>query len=300
MKILFFGLGSIGQRHLRLIQQHFPNMETWAHRTHLGQNSFEDPDIGLVFDWNGIDYLNPDIAFICNPPYLHISTAIKCAKRGMHLFIEKPIGHNTDGLDTLLKICDQKGLTAYVAYPLRFHPTFQHLQAIVENNTPLHARIICTSYLPGWRPGRNHLESYSAIENMGGGALLDVSHEIYYAEWLFGPVFEIQGTRGRVADNITIDTDDFCDLTIVHDGGFVSHVYISLLSKKLRRHCTIECREGRFKDYFNFEPAVSEKMFVDQLHHFFNNIDNPELAGNLAECAPLFRQIIKFRQEGLR
>ena len=37
-----------------------------------------------------------------------------------------------------------------------------------------------------WRPKQDYHTSYSAYKNKGGGVLLDLSHELDYATWIFG------------------------------------------------------------------------------------------------------------------
>ena len=51
----------------------------------------------------------PDVAFICNPSSLHISTAIHSAKAGCHLFIEKPLATEINNLELLEELLEIRG-----------------------------------------------------------------------------------------------------------------------------------------------------------------------------------------------
>ena len=64
----------------------------------------------------------PDAALICNPNSLHIPVAVAAAEAGCHLFIEKPLSHNLDGVDELLRIVKDRNVAGLVAFQLRFHP----------------------------------------------------------------------------------------------------------------------------------------------------------------------------------
>ncbi len=46
-------------------------------------------------------------------------------------------------------------------------------------------------YLPDWRPWQNYRESYSARQELGGGIILDGSHELDYICWLLGRPTEV-------------------------------------------------------------------------------------------------------------
>ena len=201
VRILILGLGSIGRRHATLLRQHFSHeVELVSMRTHMGQE-LNDLGIPEISGWDEISAQSLDVALIANPTNMHIDTAIRCAERGLHLFIEKPIDCRLDGLDHLLRIVAERRLTAYVAYPMRFHPVVRELKSRLVGRKILHANMVCASFLPGWRPNQDHLKGYSASWARGGGVFLDMSHEIDMAEYLFGPVTEhrrdVGPRRGR-------------------------------------------------------------------------------------------------------
>ena len=101
LKIVIFGLGSIGKRHARIIQDNF-NHEIYAFRSRKDgpKNEFGFPEI---YSFEELDLIKPDLALITNPTDSHLRYAQECAKRGMHLFIEKPLSSTNDGLD---QFCD--------------------------------------------------------------------------------------------------------------------------------------------------------------------------------------------------
>ena len=155
MKIIFFGLGSIGLRHAVLLQKHFKH-DLYAFRSGKKDRGNE---LGIpeVLDWDALDQLNPDVAFITNPTSMHVSTVRTCLEKGMKIFLEKPIGRDLTGLDDLTRYVKRKRCVSYVAYVLRFHPVLKKLQKIIEENDVMHMRVITTSYLPTWRKNaRNH------------------------------------------------------------------------------------------------------------------------------------------------
>lgn len=106
MKIVFFGLGSIGKRHAKIILSNY-QYDLYAFRSGV---SDQKNYLGVkeLYSWDEVSKLKPDIVFITNPTLLHIETAIMCAKLGCKLFIEKPIDKDFNNLDKLLKIVKDK------------------------------------------------------------------------------------------------------------------------------------------------------------------------------------------------
>lgn len=108
MKILICGLGSIGKRHAsNLLYLKKENLIFFRERNlDLNDNKLTKKKsfTSLAKALNE----NPDVAFICNTTSKHIDTAIECAKKGCHLFIEKPLSNNLKKLKTLESIVKKK------------------------------------------------------------------------------------------------------------------------------------------------------------------------------------------------
>jgi len=297
MRIIFFGLGSIGQRHAKLICTYYPDFELYAFRTEKGQQELS-VDLATSITpvgWEDIEEIKPDVAFICNPTFLHVPTAIRCAELGMHLFIEKPISHNTEGLERLIGLVSCKNLTAYVAYPLRHHPKTKSLGIELWGKKILHARFVCTSYLPWWRPGADHTKCYSAHRDQGGGPLLDMSHQLDLAVHLFGPIKGIEGKWGRAA-NVTVDADDYADLIITHKSGMVSNIHINFFSKRAQDYVEVETEDIVARADFT-DPELMNEAYVNQLRYFFE-FGSPKMDNNLLEASWLFRTIVDLMKGG--
>lgn len=307
MKIVFFGLGSIGHRHAEILLKNYAH-ELLAFRSDEG---FTKNTLGIkeLHFWKEVEDLKPDVVFITNPTSLHIEAAIKCAKIGCKLFMEKPIGKDLNGLDKLLKIIKDKKIVSYVGYNLRFHPVIIRLKKYLEDQKPLHTRVVCTSFLPAWRQNRNHLRSYSANANMGGGVILDLSHELDYTAYLLNGIKRIKGNYEK-RSNVTVDAEDYTDLLVDTQMSPVN-IHINFLSHLRQRYVQIDFDKltvigdiinVEIKEYNNEILNNSYKLKYDkgqeyaaQIKYFFDNINNPNMMNNLVEAADLFREIIAFK-----
>ena len=307
MKIIFFGLGSIGQRHAKILLDNYDH-EIFAFRTKKGQYK---PELSIkdIFSWDDVEKLKPDIAFITNPTSLHIETTLNCARNGYRLFIEKPIDSKKEGLVELLKVVKDKRLPSYVAYNLRFHPVINKLKEYINQYDFLHMRVLCTSFLPDWRPGQDHKKSYSSNSKLGGGVLLDLSHDIDYVDYLLGGISKIDGRYGREGD-ITVDSDDYADILVESPKG-MSNIHMNFFSHVTMRKIHIDFKElsivgdinkGIIEEYKRnkmlnvFKYEVDRNFtYINQLRYFFDHIDDCNMMNNLNDAANIFNKVIDFK-----
>lgn len=309
MKIIFFGLGSIGQRHAQILLKNYNHM-LYAFRSGINESP-NSLGIKELHSWDEVKKLSPDIAFITNPTNLHIETAIKCAEINCKLFIEKPIGKDLEGLDKLLQIVKEKNLTTYVAYNLRFSPVIIKLKEYIAKHKILHVRAVCTSFLPNWHPQTNYLKSYSANAEMGGGVILDLSHEIDYISFLLGPIKKIQGNYSK-RGNTTVDVEDYADI-LIDTNISPANIHINFLSQLRQRYIQLDFEDltimadlinVEIKEYVNEELRQSFKLdykkgqeYIEQIKYFFDNIKNPKMKNNLIEASDLYKKIISFKNQ---
>ena len=308
MKIVFFGLGSIGQRHGRMLQE-MSRHELYAFRS--GTNRKGNPlNIPEVYDWKSLAALKPDIAFITNPTALHLKTAVRCARAGMHLFIEKPLDASLKDLPVLLKEIRRRRIVTYVAYVLRFHPVIRRLKQYLRTGRFCHMRVTTTSYLPTWQPRSGHRERYTARQELGGGVIYDLSHELDYVKDLLGGIRSLKGQFDR-RSNVTVDTEDYADILVDTPRGpanvhinFMSHfrqriIQIDFQDKfvvgDLNNFTVTEYRKGKQVRRQKF-PGELKDCFKAQLKYFFRNLRNPAMMNWAGEAAELVKVMNAFKR----
>ncbi len=66
------------------------------------------------YDVRAFTYLNdaleqePTVTFVCNPTSLHVKAALAAVRAGSHLFVEKPLSHNLDEVQTLISAAESQ------------------------------------------------------------------------------------------------------------------------------------------------------------------------------------------------
>lgn len=313
LKLLFFGLGSIGKRHAAILNKKF-DVELYAFRSKTGQKQ-HDLSIHEFSTLEEAFSIKPDIAFITNPTYLHVPTALECARRNISLFIEKPLSHSLDQLDKLGNEIKKQKLFTYIAYNMRFHPVLNYLKKVVSTGEqPIYFRIICSSYLPKWRPKQNYEHSYSAQKNYGGGVILDLSHEFDYIVWLFDELKKITGYCRKIS-NLQINCEDLTEAQITcaqNLHGTLHLDYFSVYNERkiqlyyntkyiegdLLKNTVTTIKKNKKPQIIKYENSPDD-MYVKQLQYFFEqyNKKNLQNMNNFSEALKTFRKIMEFKKK---
>ena len=127
----------------------------------------------------------------------------------------------------------------FVGYNLRFHPIIQYLKKNLKNKKIYFASIICSSYLPHWRKKKNYMKSVSAQKKLGGGALLELSHELDYIDHIFGENSLTYSYNKKLSD-LKINVDDFLCLNAISSKKVFINLLINFFSRINRREIHIE------------------------------------------------------------
>jgi predicted dehydrogenase len=243
-RILIVGLGSIGKRHARVLKQLRPECEIIALR-HKGIPDI--PESGIDHYVSNIDdalQLNPQLAVIANPASHHVATAMPLAEAGVHLLVEKPISSMAGDVPALIEICRRRNIILMAAYNMRFLPSMQRFRQLVQERRVGHVlsvRAEVGQYLPSWRPGTDYRANVSAQAALGGGALLELSHEIDFLRWIFGEIDWVNAALLRQS-TLEIDVEDTVHLILgfhasTDHGPLVASLDIDFVRHDTARSC---------------------------------------------------------------
>jgi len=243
VRALFVGLGSVGQRHLQNLRRLRPDAEIHALRAGAEHGRViedgrcrevdsvaEHYGIGVTRDLDVARSLRPDVTWVTNPSSLHVGTARAFADLGSHLFIEKPLSDRLDGLDELEAAVAARGLTTMVGYQTRFHPLYRWVRERVHERRDrvIAAAFEWNTYLPAHHPYEDYAEGYAAREDLGGGVILCLIHEIDLITDLFGPPHKLLAVGGKLSDLRMTAEDTVMSTWSYREGGRRFPVQLSL------------------------------------------------------------------------
>ena len=238
-RILIIGIGSIGKRHLRLARKLVPDADIRVLR-HQVTHEVPEYSNGYFSSIEESIAFAPQMAVISSPAPFHIPAAQALAEVGVHLLIEKPLSNSLNGVMQLLKTCQQRGTVLLTGYNLRFLPSLQCFRNLLDESVigkVFSVRCEVGQHLSSWRPDEDYRQGVSARHELGGGALLELSHELDYMRWIFGEVGWVKATVSRQS-SLEIDVEDTAHLTL----GFVAktdgHQLIGTVNLDFIRHDT--------------------------------------------------------------
>lgn len=308
MKVLIVGLGSIGQRHLRNLRHIFgAEIDVSAYRS-IGRNIKISDDMTAQTDADLEDSYNikiytdyadalgqkPDTVIVANPTRLHLPTALEAAKQGCHFFIEKPISDGIDGISELQAIVKEKKLITLIGYQLRFHPCLELIRKLLDEGRigqVINVHCEFGEYLPGAHPYEDYRTGYAARKDLGGGALLSLSHELDYLQWLFGMPDKLFALGGKLS-GLEMDVDDTDSILMENkvNGKRVSiYIHLDFIQRPASRNCSIIGEEGKiFWDYYsnnvNLYTVVKKEWDVFNFSDFGRNNEFVEEIKYFIEC----------------
>ena len=294
-KILIISLGSIGRRHLKIIKKLRPEIKVNILRRKIQLNQFDEEEQLIEKTFTNLKEAlkdGPDAVIIASPAKLHIEQSLEILKANIPLLIEKPISDNLKSCFKLKELSKKNKSLITVGYVLRYSKSINEFKKIINENhigKNLYAEIKCASYLPKWRKNKDYRESVSAKSSLGGGALLELSHEINYANWLFGPFKNLKSIYTNT-NQLEIDVEDIAKIIAINNNNFLLHIHLDFCSNSNERYCKLFGTLGYINLDLNkqlitiknnntdklIKIKVDEQfndMYINQINHFLDCVE---------------------------
>ena len=162
-----------------------------------------------------------DVAIIGSPSGLHADQGIQCARRGLHVLVEKPIDVNVQKADELIAECKNKGVKLAVCFQDRFAKDSVRLKHLIERGG-VGKLILISARVKWYRPpeyySNSHWRGQLALD--GGGALMNQGvHTVDLLLWLFGDVKRVYAKALTALHNI--ESEDTLVATIEFANGAI-------------------------------------------------------------------------------
>jgi len=310
VRVLFIGLGGIGQRHLRNLRalrgdgdevlayrvRRLSHVVTPTLQSDAGRDVEKEYGVTVFDDLDAALARRPQAAFICNPSSLHVPVALECLRAGCDLFLEKPVASSLDGVAELIGEAERRKAVVMVGYQLRFHPCFLALAESLNAGrigNLLAVRATVGEFLPGWHPYEDYRTMYAARADLGGGVIVSQIHEFDYLFALFGApqrVFALGGHWSR----LEIDVEDVASVLMefrTNGRPLPVHLQQDYLQRPASRNCEVVGdrgklimdlpslslahydEEGTLASLRKWENFDRNQLFLGELGHFLECVE---------------------------
>jgi len=251
---LIIGCGSIGERHLYNLKKiGIKKIAVFDTDKKKLKSISQKYHVEKFANINSALSIKPDFAFICTYPMSHLRIANLCVKNETHLFIEKPISSDLNGVSSMLKKAESKKLKIAIGYNTRFEKGLIFLKNCLkrQNIQPLAVSCQFGNHIKFWRPGTDYKKHY--ILQKGSGIILDDSHEIDYIRWLFDDEVKSVFCQIKKSKSLNAKSDSLALIQLKFRSGLIANLTIDYLRPDYERNCHIIGEFGDFK--WKFSPG---------------------------------------------
>jgi UDP-N-acetyl-2-amino-2-deoxyglucuronate dehydrogenase len=168
-----------------------------------------------------------DIVSVCTPSGSHLDVALKAARAGKHLIVEKPIEITVERAEQIISEAKENGVKLTGIFPYRFLTGVNEVKKAIEDGR-LGNIILANAYIKWYRD-----EDYYQSSNWkgtfimdGGGALMNQGiHSVDLLQYLAGDVKQVFAWTRTLSHDI--ETEDTVVAALEFKNGFLGSIEAS-------------------------------------------------------------------------
>lgn len=222
-KLVIIGCGGIGTYHLNHFLKYTDiDLAGFCDLIPERAQAFvEKAGTGKAFtDWREMyDEIQPDMVFICIPPYAHGEIEFETIKRGIPMFVEKPVALDLELARKIRDEVEKAGLITAVGFQCRYSNIVKDTQEFCRRHQINFVNCLRMGGIPGapwWK-----------VKSLSGGQIVEQTvHNFDMIRYIMGEPTQVytMGTRGFVQGVEDYDTDDLTTTTIRFASGALGTV----------------------------------------------------------------------------
>lgn len=229
MNVLVIGLGSMGKRRIRLIQELFP--EVFIYGVDARQDRREEvSDLYGICCGDSIRHMEStchiDAAFVCTSPLSHHKIIAECLGNRWNVFTE--LNLVSDGYEENMKLAKENGCKLFLSSTFLYREEINYIRSCIDENTKCNYVYHIGQYLPDWHPWENYNDFFVGDKRTNG------CREIMAIElpWLiktFGKVTDYHVVCDKISD-LHIEYKDNYMIQLSHAKGKKGILVVDVVS----------------------------------------------------------------------
>lgn len=242
LKVLIAGCGSIGKRHARVLASlGIQNIIAYDNNKEQLESLIKTQSNVRPIGTFETGLKEADVAFILTPTRHHIPMALQAVKAGCHVFIEKPLSVNMDGVTELEELEDETGKKIMVGLCFRYHKGLRQAKEILDSGRI--GRLVSVRALMGEHFPDIHPEYKSLYYAKYSGAF-ELMHDLDLAIWFAGQrVKNVYSVFGSYSD-IGIEAPDIVEFLLGFEDRCVATVHLDFFQSPRRRQLELIGTKG--------------------------------------------------------
>ncbi|MBQ8880008.1 MAG: Gfo/Idh/MocA family oxidoreductase [Clostridia bacterium] len=275
-RVTLIGCGSVSGNHLRALNNIGNNTvvalcdlkpeRAEAMREKYGLNSKIYTDYIEMLDTE-----KPDAVHICTPHYLHCEMTLEALKRGIYVFLEKPMCINIEQMEAMLEAERNSTASVNVCFQNRFTPSIVRAREIVEADGGITSAF---GSLFWERDEKYYTESgwRGSYATEGGGVM--INQAIHMMDLLIqfgGKPISLRANIDNYHLRDVIEVEDCCSGYITHESGLHTTFYATTSAKGLW------CTDIQFKTANHILEVNNYNLYVDK--EFVDTDESSDYAG---------------------
>lgn len=284
MQAAVIGLGSMGQRRIRLIKQYARQNETVIEI--YGIDLSQERRKNCEAEWQiktfgslgeACDATMLDCVFISTSPLSHAAIIQDALNKGLHVFTELNLVN--DGYDENIVLAKKNQCVLFLSSTFLYREEIKKIrEEVYKVDKPLRYSYHVGQYLPDWHPWENYQNFFVGKRRTNGCREL-FAIELPWLTNIFGAIesFEVQKTK---VTDLAIDYADNYQLLIKHASVHQGLLAIDVVSRKAVRNLEIYGEDSYIEwngqpdglSIFQEKTKKVEPVFlydqIDQLEHY--------------------------------
>ena len=243
MKVLVVGLGSIGQRHTRLLAAQGEYVVDACDELPAARERLGDLAINQFFSsYKEALQSKPDVVFLCSPTPYHVAHVMTALEAGCHVFCEKPLTYSLAEGNRLLERMHGSDRHVNIGFHLHFHKGLMEMKRIIGEG--LIGEVLQVDARVGtYITLKNSVTRYQREQK--GSLFGDYTHQFDLLYWLTGRKPDKMLVLAAEREGVELSSDpNIADILFRFRDPMQAHIHLNYIQMPQRHTYEITGTKG--------------------------------------------------------